>query len=320
MAILKIQLNHPGNQKPYSPTDGYCTVNSQIIREWNKDVLSNGKCPHYRKFIRSNGEYIKDLESKPKKNSLLFWGEWEGNSFFHPINNGNADPNGIHEPFHSLAIRGFQNTDPYVFGDFFKYAICSQKGVMCSLTNGSLILFGTTTNAGFLLDTVFVVKDYETASAVFKSKASNYTNVYREETIEQLKNTYLVNNPLTNNKIYHAQTWLDDKEYFSFVPCKIDNIDNNNNGFPKAVLTAKEIPSIASQKVGHPYKHFNNILPKVLWNDIVKTVIDQGFLLGIKFDEPMENNDIISINSQKNSLSHNSCGNMNKQEKGKLKC
>jgi len=115
---------------------------------------------------------------------LQFWGEWEGNSVFHPINDGVGNGNGIHEPFHSTQIRGFENTDPYIYGDFFKYATCSQSGELLNLMPSSLILFGTTKDIGFELDTVFVVKTFESALSVFTNKGHNYSRVYHEETLE----------------------------------------------------------------------------------------------------------------------------------------
>jgi hypothetical protein len=278
--MAKVQLNHPGNEKPFAIGNGYIHYNNQIIREWNNDILQNGKKPHYRKFIRNNGVLLKNLKSQPQyNNKLLFWGEWEGNSFFYQNNNGNGIPNGIHEPFHSILIRGFQNTDPYVFGDYFKYAICSQTGIMCNLPNGSLILFGTTTNIGFLLDTVFVIKTYETANAICNNNAMNYSNVYREETLEQLGNIYLGPNPSLNNKVYQGQTWWDCNDFFSFVPCKLDS----SNSYNKVILN---IPYLSNQKVGHLYKHFENCNSIDIWNDVVICVLNQGFYLGIRFDEP----------------------------------
>jgi len=291
MNMSTIQLNHPCNEKRFVIGNGYFQLNNQIIREWNNDTLPNGKQPHYRKFIRNNGEFIGNLVSKPQSGNLLFWGEWEGYSFFTPINNGIGIPNGIHEPFHSIAVRGFQNTDPYIFGDFFKYAICSQKGIMCNLQNGSLILFGTTTNIGFLLDTVFVVKTHETATTIFTNNAANYTNVYREETLEQLGNTYLGPNPSTKNKIYQSQTWWDCNNYFSFVPCKIDS----SNCYSKAILN---FSWFSKCKVGHPYNHFNNRKSIDIWKDIVDSVLKQGFLLGVKFDEPNTSNLMMTNNNQ----------------------
>jgi hypothetical protein len=286
---ITIQLNHPGPEKPFAIGTGYFQANNKIVREWNNDILPNGKRPHYRKFIQNNGEFVANLKSKPQNDNLLFWGEWEGNSFFTPINNGIGSPNGIHEPFHSIAIRGFQNTDPYVFGDFFKYAICSQNGIMCNLSDGSLILFGTTTKIGFLLDTVFVIRRHENATSVCNSNACNYTNVYCEETLEQLGSTYLGTNPSAVNKIYQSQTWWDCNEYFSFVPCKTAS----SNCYDKAILS---FPLMAKQKQGHPYRHFAKRKPIDVWKDIVDSVLKQGFSLGVKFYEP--NTNTILTNNQ----------------------
>jgi len=296
-----IQLNHPCNEKLFIIGNGYFPFNNQIIREWNNDTLPNGKQPHYRKFIRSNGEFVANMNSKPQNSNLIFWGEWEGNSIFNPINNGQNTPNGIHEPFHSVVVRGFQNTDPYVFGNYFKYAICSQKGIMCNLPTGSLILFGTTTNIGFLLDTVFVVKSHETAISVCNNNAANYSIVYREETIEQLGNTYLGPNPSSINKIYQSQTWWDCNDYFSFVPC---NIASSNN-YSKVILN---FPLMAKQKVGHPYRHFNRRQPIDVWKDIVNSVLKQGFVLGVRFKEPNTINIQIANNAQPITKAKNQAG------------
>ncbi|MBA7551939.1 hypothetical protein ES705_44490 [subsurface metagenome] len=119
MPVLSVQLNHLGNEKEYTPGcefisgSGYYSVGSQIVREWNSEQ-------HYRKFIRNEGVYIKKIGgNSPEKETLLFWGEWEGYSCFYPL--GAGIPNGIHEPFHSINCRGTQNTDPYVFGDCFNF-------------------------------------------------------------------------------------------------------------------------------------------------------------------------------------------------------
>jgi len=148
MPLLKVQLNHPGSEKPFKLGKGYQKINGSIIREWNDDPR------HYRKFIRIKGDYLPSIGANPIESNLQFWGEWEGNSVFHPINNEAGNANGIHEPFHSTQIRGFENTDPYIYGNFFKYATCSQSGELLNLMPSSLILFGTTKDIGFELDTV----------------------------------------------------------------------------------------------------------------------------------------------------------------------
>jgi hypothetical protein len=280
----KVQLNHQGNELPYFIGKGYQKNNNLIIRDWNRYP------EHYRKFISCKGELLTSLKAQPIREKLLFWGEWEGNSVFSPLNNGISKPNGIHEPFHSILNRGCQNTDPYVFGESFKYAICSQTGVMYHLLTDSLILFGTTKDIGFELDTVFVVRNHESAQNVYLNNASNYNLVYREETLEQLGQTYLGPNPSLYNKIYRGQTWWENKDYFSFVPSKGDD----GIGFKKVVLP---IPPMGKQKVGHPYHHFDNINHLKLWKFIAKEVFRQGFYLGIRFDEPQINNAILNGSS-----------------------
>ncbi|GAB6278142.1 MAG: hypothetical protein STSR0006_01370 [Lentimicrobium sp.] len=294
MAIMTVQLNHPAVEKEFS-NKGFCNAGHQIIREWNDNPNQ-----HYRKYIRNKGIYIESIiDSNPKNDDLMFWGEWEGYSKFQPLKRTN--PNGIHEPFHSIIGRGCQNTDPYVFGDFFKYAICLQTGVMRNLDPGSLILFGTTTKVGFLLDTVFVVKSKEIAKNVFLNNAANYNQVYREETIEQLGETYLGPNYSRNNCIYHSHTWWNKQnneykefDYFSYVPCRI-----NDETYDKAIIP---IPPMAKQRVGHPYRHLNPpneewTSPKKVWDYITKEVIKQGLYLGIRLEEPKINNALTCGNS-----------------------
>jgi hypothetical protein len=297
MPVITVQLNHPAIEEKF-PGTGYCNVGNLIIRKWN-----NNPTQHYRKYIKNKGVYIKYVnDHKPQNGDLMFWGEWEGYSKFYPL--GQKNPNGIHEPFHSTTGRGCQNTDPYVLGDCFKYVICSQTGVMTSLSLGSLILFGTTTKVGFLLDTVFVVKSSVQAVNVHLNNAANYTQVYREETIEQLGQIYLGPNYSRTNSIYHSYTWWDKQkkeskefDYFSYVPCRIDDVTNN-----KAIIP---IPPMAKQWAGHPYKHLNPphkkwTSPKKVWDYITDQVIKQGFYLGIRFEEPKINNGLACGKASKN--------------------
>jgi len=313
---LSVQLNHPGNEKPFIIGDGYLNFEDKIIREWNNDIKiptgpsKKNKYPHYRKLLVNPGEYINNSISEPERDKLMFWGEWEGNSFFTKTGNGTNSPTGLHEPFHSIKNKGCQNTDPYVFGDSYKYAICSQTGAMCNLLDGSLILFGSTTKEGFLLDTVFVVKDHEPAISVFGNKAKNYSNTYREETLDRLGSCYLGSDPSPKKKIYHGQTWYDSKDYFSFVPCKIAD---KSNSYERALIN---FPWLSTQKMGHPYNHLKNRSPIDIWNDIKNYVLKNGFNLGIRFDEP-PTSDILLPENSKHSDKTVSCAALNE---GKPTC
>lgn len=285
MAKIKVQLNHPGNQKPFKIGNGYSLINNNIIREWNCEN-------HCRKFILNEGVYLNNLnEKEPKKSDLYFWGEWEGNSFFEPIKNNDYRrfPNGIHKPFHSILKNGTQNTDPYIYGDYFKYATCKQVGELYYLEQGSLILFGSTyPSLGlFYVDTVFVVKSHESAKDIFLNSAKNYTQTYIEETLEQLNSEYLGPNPSKLKKLYHGQTWWDNKEYFSFVPCKLSK---SGNGFERlAIQLDDDILKLSKNATGKSFLPNCTLSPEIVWGKILKIALEQGFVIGVKFTEPSNN-------------------------------
>jgi hypothetical protein len=286
MPKLIVQLNHPGNQKAFVLGNGYQKVNDLIIREWNDDPQ------HYRKFIRNDGQYLTSLDSQPENRRLLFWGEWEGNSVFKPFKNKNSKPNGIHEPFHSTLIRGFVNTDPYVYGEYFKYATCKQSGQLCDLNSYSLILFGSTYPSlnAFYLDTVLVVKCHDTAIDVCSNGGSKYSLIYREETLEELENDYLGPEPSQVKKLYHGLSWWENKEYFSFVPCKTD--DDTVYDRLKIDLSDTYF-NLSANPTGKSFlKKCKGSLQEV-WKKIVQIAFVQGFYLGIQFDEPQKNDAIL---------------------------
>jgi len=287
MPLLKVQFNHPGNQKPFIIGYGYREIGSSIIREWNNDRS------HYRKFLLNQGEYIDNInDSKPKNTDLYFWGEWEGNSSFNSIANPNYQilPNGIHKPFHSTAIRGGQNTDPYVFGNDFKYCICKQTGNLCNLDPNSLILFGSTfpSLGKFYIDTVFVIKNNTPATHVYATGAAGYSSTYIEATLEQLTEYLGVPHRPSNNQLYHSQTWWDNKEYFSFVPSKLDF---NGNGFERLFIKLDDpIFKLSSNPTGKSFLKNCNLTPKQLWDAIASIAQEQGFKLGVRITEPNASN------------------------------
>jgi hypothetical protein len=301
MPKLIVQLNHPGNQKAFVFGKGYQKVNDLIIREWNDDLQ------HYRKFIRNDGQYLTSLESEPVNGKLLFWGEWEGNSVFEPIKNENEKPNGIHVPFHSTLIRGVENTDPYVYGDYFKYATCKQSGQLCDLDNFSLILFGSTYPSlnAFYLDTVFVVKCHDTAIDVCSNDASTYSLIYREETLEELGNDYLGPDPSQAKKLYHGLTRWENKEYFSFVPCKLDD----DTVFDRLKIDLSDTYfNLSANPTGKSFLRRCNGSPQEVWRKIVQIAFRQGFYLGIRFDEPQKNDEILKGFQLNQTKINASCG------------
>lgn len=282
MAKLKVQLNHPGNQKPFKIGEGYTLWNENFYRDWN---CGN----HFRKFIVNDGLFIRDINCKvPQKSNLYFWGEWEGNSCFEPLSNVDIKrfPNGIHKPIHSMPQNGNQNTDPYIFGDYFKYATCKQTGALYSLSEDSLILFGSTypSLCKFYIDTVFVVKSFESAVDVCSNSAKNYTKTYKEQTLEQLNTEYLGPNPSTKKKLYHGKTWFDNSKYFSFVPCKLNA---EVSGFERLYFNLNNpVLNLSSNATGKSFLQKCSLSPEEVWNLITSEAMNQGFVLGINFTEP----------------------------------
>lgn len=272
MPLLKVQLNHPGKEKPFQIGKGYHTEGHLVIREWNNELK------HYRKFIKCAGQFLTDVKSEPMRAPLYFWGEWEGHSIFNPLES--EKPNGIHEPFHSLENVGRMNTDPYVYGAEFKYATCMQTGKLKELSPNSLVFFGTRTHRGFELDTVFIVKSHETAESVFNTSAVAYSDAYKEQTLARLDQTYLGPEYSTYKKIYRSLTWWDNPSYFSFVPSWLNYLKKQPS---KVVLP---IPPFSSQKVGHPFSHLDKYDHELLWTLVVTEVLKQGFCIGIRFTEP----------------------------------
>jgi hypothetical protein len=179
-----VQFTHPGSEHGPDSIRGN-------HKSWNDG-------PHRRKFMRVDGDYIAG-NGRLGKGELLFWGEWEPPSEVQELVNRPDDmhPRWLHSPYlpsvipaqgrsaacspkvaskpscspTSCASPHFQNTDPFVFGDCFKYFVCKQwkkaNGQATKLSRlepGSTILFGSThgldRDAIFQLDTVFVVADY----------------------------------------------------------------------------------------------------------------------------------------------------------------
>jgi hypothetical protein len=278
MSVLAVQLNHPGAEKPFNLGKGYSLCREKLFREWNNDTT------HYRKFILHRGQYLSHFGASPQESELLFWGEWEGNSWFAPLQS--LRPNGIHQPFHSLHVRGHQNTDPYVFGSHFHYAVCKQRGRLTQLEPGSLILFGSSFKTGFALDTVFVVGSYESVHEVAAHQAKNYSSTYREATLEQLGDTYIHSDKNSNLRLYSGRMYSEHKDFFSYVPCKSVN-EETTKGFGRMMFPYGDPDlNFSSNPTGVKIMTEGEENTKTIWENVTRKLSQNNFELGISFQEP----------------------------------
>ena len=272
---------------------------SEGIRYWNE--LPS----HRRKFMKIKSSYINSLNDyNIKKSAITFWGEWEAHSKFEKITNTHSKdlPYYLHIPFldDSEIANRVCNTDPFVFGKNFWYTNCKQgkNKFLRKLSPYSVILFGTERSNGFHLDTVYVVKKSYSQTELLK---------FAEKLPKQLRETNLLVHDLLTDKnkdyyrFYKGINFYDDKDIFSYVPCKPYNTRLEPHGRPIISWEEFELQKPGTRTVCTPIlknKYVEDSLPieevKHYWNRITIECIKQGFSLGFDLElPPLINQDLM---------------------------
>jgi len=192
---------------------------------------------HRRKFIRGDGRYVA-RDGSLGEAPLVFWGEWEAPSYVidrRPA--ADSLPRCLHDPVweHPKYSDARQNTDPWVFGDCFRYSNCKQfsQRALRKLARGSVILFGSTLNREFVVDTLFVVRD--SCPFVPNRIPPDTDDAFRICTIEALR---------TDKKaagfcftLYRGATYdTPVNGLYSFVPCRRANGERSRFHRPSVSL------------------------------------------------------------------------------------
>jgi hypothetical protein len=229
-----VQFFHPGKEHG----DDSVKNQDKYFKNWNTN-------DHKRKFMINEGSYI-DNDIR-KEGELLFWGEWEPPSYVEKIDAHKncslygKNPEYLHTPVLPTIDKiekyqrehCYQNTDPFVFGKSFIYAICRQERIkdLKKLVSGSLILFGSQVNYRFVIDTVFVVKEKMPYFSLDDIKKKNL-GIYPEIVTKMILNKEMKVDNSEGLTLYIGATY-DNKEngMFSYVPAKVYN--NNQEGFPR---------------------------------------------------------------------------------------
>ncbi|WMJ72138.1 hypothetical protein RCC89_02990 [Cytophagaceae bacterium ABcell3] len=207
------------------------------------------------------------------------------------INSGGL-PSYLFEPYYQLLpnYKDLHNTDPFVFGSTFYYSICQQgtkpgQG-LTELPPGSVILFGSSVNGAFCLDTVFVIKDsipykLDKVRSLKDKVPQVFYKVGLEPVCTQAK-------PETVFKLYLGATYSSPYEgMYSFAPCKTYD-EYNSVGFKRPAIRLEGFTSEAkSQGVTmNKDKALDTNGMRKLWNMVREQVSDQGLKEGVEFCMP----------------------------------
>jgi hypothetical protein len=302
-----VQFFHSGIEHSY---DSF-SKNNKYYKEWNKGE-------HKRKFIINNGSYIEN--NKKYEGKMLFWCEWEPPSLVEKIiipdkkNPYEEYPEYLHYPFlpnkekrEKYQEENYQNTDPFVFGENFRYAICRQdsRPVLKDLEKGSVIIFGSRVNSRFAMDTIFVVNESKKYTSALDKKLDSF-GLYTEIVLRMACNEKLLVDKI-NRTLYLGATFENPVEnMFSFVPAK--KYEANKQGFSRIVMpnefyeeknnrinkyfsswrkNYKNNPIYEGKNMGIKETYTTIDEVKYFWNYLAE-FISKDFILGYNFEMPIE--------------------------------
>ena len=247
---------------------------------------------HARKYMIADGEYG-DMSSS-STGELVFWGEWEGPSrVLKRWDKADELPRYLQEPYwDSPTVEGFrQNTDPWVFGDAFRYSNCKQlttkqrPSALQGLTVGSLIIFGSgrPKERRFVLDTIFVVGKINGHFVPNQPSDLPIDERFRVGTVESIATCPPAVASGTFTLYEGATKTRPIKEMFSFAPCL-----PVESGIPRFARPDIELPGIinpASTQTPAGAKEPRSLdETQATWGTIVEQVLDQDLLLATRID------------------------------------
>jgi hypothetical protein len=275
-----VQFIHPGAEHG---------ADSGSVKSWNRGA-------HRRKFLEVEGDYLEEADGTLRRAPVVLWAEWEPESDAAPITIPVDDgPRWLHRPFY-VRPRTYrpggdplQNTDPFVFGEHFRYTLCRQwrnktnrPTLLRDLAVGSLILFGSLKGGSFVLDTVFVtgqstLHDHGSWRTALPDLPETYVDV-------TMKPTYAWG-PGPQLRHYSGASYSEPvDDMFSFAPCLPANV--GRNGFARPTIT---LDGYVTQGLMMGFKATRGLKESAvrdLWRRVVDQVVDADLALGSYFALP----------------------------------
>ncbi len=312
-----VQFTHPGHEHGPDSTGG----NS---KSWNSG-------DHRRKFMMAEGDYAAANGRLVSDKELVFWGEWEPPSKVEALGKcpDKFHPRWLHSPYLPSAIpspaqlpgscsssskrfkacnpgckadesnsqntKPFENTDPFVFGDCFKYFVCKQRKAgrptgMAKLEKGSVILFGSTSgraakDAFFQLDTVFVVGSYLEYRPCDPASLPQHPSISPDYLKAVFRMAFPGPNPNISSdlklRLYLGATFASPENgMYSFAPARVAG--KTAEGFPRVAL--KDLPYLTNNLNSAP-RFTETEEPAVLqfWQEIRDISRKHGCVEGVRF-------------------------------------
>jgi len=273
-ALCAVQFTHPGGEHhPDAPG----------IKRWNTGT-------HRRKFMRTAGISL-DATGEDHAGEVLLWGEWEPPSTVEELEAPGPDyPRYLHHPFLEprTEFAELRNTDPFVFGDEFLYTGCQQwRGKpqghpvrLRYLRRGSIILFGSCAGDRFLLDTVFVVRDF------IDHDRDDYLDVLRGAVPDAYRTVTLdpwyAGPPDGRSfRLYRGASPANAVNgMFSFFPCRRPD-GPTTRGFPRPDLSELSCVNPRLRQGWRATKLGDVAQAAELWHSVCQAVLAQGCELGV---------------------------------------
>ena len=290
---LAVQFCHPAPECKVQMNEAPTPVKVP----WVVDESGRGcgfRCSsHTRRLISHWGTYI-DGNEKPQEGQLAFWGEWEAETLAEKMPAPRGDrllAHWVHtvtSPLRAKREPFALTTDPCVFGKSFKYCCCQQRkrNSLRHLVSGSLILFGSTIDGSFYLDTVFVVGNTILQYDAAKTDGLPVSKKYKELTLRRIGHGEYT--------FYRGKTFREGEPY-SFTPARPFQKDCPECG-KRFELDVDKIncclPADSDKRLNPDLRRFHIDISadrktlKKVWKEIRRQVYRAGFLPAVQFGWP----------------------------------
>jgi hypothetical protein len=272
--VRVVQFPHPGTEHDMS---------DRAFRPWQ-----SANAPHRRTFMQAPGSYRTSVDGPEIEADVAVWAEWEAEARLltelDPVSGGPSwlcEANPAAQPPELPDGTPAQNTDPFVFGDRFRYTACRQPGnrKLRALGRGSLILFGSSIGGQFVLDTVLVVAGcVDHTVATYRDLPNGATTAqHRRFTLDPWYGW----GDTTTFRLYLGATPDDPVDgMFSFAPCHVGS--GRTSGFARPAI---DVPPYTNPNLRQQARSSGPLEPTAVarvWRDVVDCVTADGLALATR--------------------------------------